>query len=112
MISFSSHDEQEQKNMKQNVRIAAVIAAASFVTATIGIPTASFARQNVAQKHPTASGVVAGAATHHMLKSSAKRKKASGQKLNFAEKHPTLSAIGVGMGTHHLLKKSAHKKGQ
>lgn len=61
-------------------------------------------RPNVIQRHPTATGAVAGIATHTALKRSAAYKKAHGQRLNFAEKHPTLSGLGVGIGTRHVIK--------
>ncbi len=60
---------------------------------------------NAVQRHPTMTGIAAGAATHHMLKVSAEHKKENGQPLNFAEKHPTLTGIAAGVATHHLIKK-------
>lgn len=59
---------------------------------------------NVIQRHPTATGVAAGVATHHALKVAARNAKAHGQKLNFAERHPTMSAIGAGALTRHEIK--------
>lgn len=60
---------------------------------------------NPVQKHPTMTGVAAGAATHHALKVSARHKKARGQHLNFAERHPTLTGIAAAVGTRHAIKK-------
>lgn len=77
---------------------------------TLAVPTFAQAptHPNAIQRHPTMSGVAAGAATHHMLKVSARNKKAHHQHLSFAERHPTLSAIGAGMATHHIIKKTTH----
>lgn len=91
--------------MKKNF-VAASIAALTLMTTGV---TGAFA-QNVFQKHPTATGVAAGVATHHMLKKSAASKKASGQKLNFAEKHPTISGMATGIGAHAVAKHSNHAK--
>jgi hypothetical protein len=55
-------------------------------------------------RHATATGVVAGVATHHMLKKSARRARARGQHLSFAQRHPTLTGIAAGVGTHHIVK--------
>ncbi len=43
-------------------------------------------------RHATATGVVAGVATHR------------GQHLSFAQRHPTLTGIAAGVGTHHIVK--------
>lgn len=61
-------------------------------------------RPNMIQRHPTATGVAAGVATHHALKVAARNAKMHGQKLNFAERHPTLSGIGAGAFTRHEIK--------
>ena len=63
-------------------------------------------KPNFIQRHPTATGLVAGVATHSALKHSAAQKKARHQKLNFAEKHPTITGIAAGMGTKAVVKKS------
>ena len=82
--------------------------AAAFVATSV-VP--AFAQLNAAQRHPTVTGIAAGAATHTALKISANRKKARHQRLNWAERHPTLTGIGAAVATHHMLKKSAaHKK--
>lgn len=62
--------------------------------------------KNVIQKHPTATGVVAGIATHSALKRSAAWKKKHHQKLTWAERHPTLSGIGAGAATRAIVKKT------
>ncbi len=59
---------------------------------------------NGIQRHPTATGIAAGIATHHALKVAARNAKAHGKHLNFAERHPTLSAIGAGAVTRHEIK--------
>jgi hypothetical protein len=61
--------------------------------------------KNFIQRHPTATGVAAGIATHHELKVMAARDKREGKHLNWAERHPTLSGIGVGVVTHHEIVK-------
>ncbi len=70
--------------------------------------TASFAqmahRPNMIQRHPTATGIAAGLATHHALKVAARNRKMHGQKLDFAQRHPTMSAIGAGALTRHEIK--------
>jgi hypothetical protein len=67
------------------------------------------AHPNVIQRHPTATGIAAGMATHHALKVAARNRKMHGQKLNFAEKHPTMAGIGAGVFTRHEIKKhTAH----
>jgi len=87
--------------LRRGVALAAVL--------TTALPLASIAqthRGNVLQRHPTATGVAAGAATHHALKVSARNKKARHQKLNFAERHPTITGIGAAIGTRHIAKHS------
>jgi hypothetical protein len=66
-------------------------------------------KKNWIQRHPTATGVGVGLATHHALKVSAARKKARGQKLSWAERHPTLTGIGAGATTRHMIKKHTAK---
>lgn len=58
------------------------------------------------QKHPTATGVAAGIATHAALKRSAAAKKKLHQKLTWAERHPTLTGIAAGTATRLAIKKS------
>ena len=69
---------------------------------------ASFAQMahhpNLIQRHPTATGVAAGLATHHALKVAARNAKLHHKKLNFAERHPTMSGIGAGLFTRHEIK--------
>jgi hypothetical protein len=68
-----------------------------------------FAQQsqgNLAQRHPTATAIVAGVGTTYALKRSARYKRLHGQHLNFAERHPYMSGMGVALVTHHMLKKS------
>lgn len=67
---------------------------------------------NIIQKHPYATGFVAGAATHHYLKEKAARDKAMGKKLSWTERHPTLTALGVGAVTTHEIKKHTPHTGQ
>jgi hypothetical protein len=97
--------------MLQNIYLRRTIALGAMLATTV--PAAFSAppshKGNVLQRHPTATGVVAGAATHHALKVSAKNKKAHHQKLNFAEKHPTITGIGTAIGAHHLAKHSKKK---
>ncbi len=83
----------------------ALIAAGAAAMTLLTVSPAAFS-QNIIQRHPTAAGVAAGVATHHLLKKSAARKKAMHQKLNFAERHPTLTGIAAGVATHHIIKKS------
>ena len=59
---------------------------------------------NLIQRHPTATGIAAGLATHHALKVAARNAKLHGKHLNWAERHPTLSAIGAGAVTRHEIK--------
>ncbi len=104
-------------NMSPRRIVAALALAASFMTAGLPVvanaqtapaPTAVH-KKNIIQKHPYATGFVAGVATHHALKVMAARDKARGKKLNWAERHPTLSAIGVGAVTTHEIKKHTPK---
>ena len=81
---------------------------AAFTAALPLAATAQVHRGNVLQRHPTATGVAAGVATHHALKVAARNRKAHHQKLNFAERHPTITGIGAAIGAHHLAKHS-HK---
>ena len=71
--------------------------------------TPSFAQQpkkpNIMQRHPVATGVVAGMAAHHMAKKGAKGRMAAGKKPNFAERHPMLSGVAAGAAAHHMAKK-------
>jgi hypothetical protein len=67
-------------------------------------------KPNLIQRHPTATGVVAGVATHAALKRSAAWKKKHHQKLNFAEKHPTLTGIAAGLTTRAVIKHTTPKK--
>lgn len=90
--------------LQRGMALAAVLT--SVVPATFAAQTVSSHRGNVIQRHPTATGIAAGAATHHALKVSARNKKARHQKLNFAERHPTLTGIGAAIGAHHVVKHS------
>lgn len=63
-------------------------------------------KPNLIQKHPTATGIAAGVATHAALKRSAAYKKKHHQKLTWAERHPTLTGIGAGAATRAVVKKS------
>ena len=92
--------------------LAAVLIPLLLLSCCIAMPISSARAQAPApvhkswvQRHPTATGLGAGVATHHMLKVSAARKKREHQKLNWAERHPTLSGLGVGVATHHYIKK-------
>lgn len=90
--------------LQRGLAIAAALTAT--LPAVVGAQTAATHRGNVIQRHPTATGVAAGATTHHALKVSARNKKSHHQKLNFAERHPTITGIGAAIGTHHLVKHS------
>ncbi len=83
-------------------------AALALIPAALALAPAASAQMahgpNVIQRHPTATGVAAGVATHHALKVSARNAKAHGQKLNFAQRHPTLSGLGAGAFTRHEIK--------
>lgn len=88
-------------------KMAAIAAALTLV----GVVPA-FAQLNGVERHPTATGVAAGIATHMALKRAAANAKAHGKHLNFAERHPMMSSIGAGIATRHYLKgAAAHKKG-
>jgi len=93
-------------SLQRTLALAAVLS--SVVPVAVAAPPANTHRGNVLQRHPTATGVAAGAATHHALKASARSKKARHQKLNFAERHPTITGIGAAIGARHLAKHS-HK---
>lgn len=88
--------------------ITAGVAAALTLTGAAWAQTAA-PKLNIVQKHPTATGFVAGVATHSALKHSAAYKKAHGQKLSFAEKHPTLTGLAAGIGTRAVIKHSTPK---
>lgn len=93
--------------MKINSTLQRGVALAAAFTAVLPLAaTAQVHRGNVLQRHPTATGVAAGAATHHALKVSARNKKTHHQKLNLAERHPTITGIGAALGAHHLAKHS------
>jgi hypothetical protein len=95
------------KIMQRGLALAAVVSATlPVVPAAVAAPPAASHRGNVIQRHPTATGVAAGLATHHALKVSARNKKARHQKLNFAERHPTITGIGAALGTRHVVKHS------
>ena len=84
-------------------------AALAFIPAALALlAPASFAQMahkpNFIQRHPTATGLAAGVATHHALKVAARNAKAHGQRLNFAERHPTMSGLGAGLLTRHEIK--------
>ena len=75
--------------------------------ALIQAPFAALAQKpNIAQRHPKATGVVAGVATHSALKRSAAAKKRAHGKLSFAERHPTLTGIAAGVATTKVVKKT------
>ncbi len=74
-------------------------------TLALTVPALAGHPHNFIQRHPTVTGIAAGAATHHLLKVEAARDKARGKRLNFAERHPTLSGLGAGLFTHHEIKK-------
>ena len=56
-------------------------------------------------KHPTAAGVAAGLAAHHMAKKGAAGRMAHGKKPNLAERHPMATGVVAGVAAHHMLKK-------
>jgi hypothetical protein len=72
-------------------------------------PLMAQSNESFAQKHATATAVVAGAGTTYLLKRSAKYKKEHGERLTLAEKHPYLSGFGVAIITHHVLNKKHHE---
>lgn len=89
--------------------LALVPAALAMAVPTLAQAPMAAHRPNIIQRHPTMTGVAAGAGVHHALKVSARNKKAHGQRLNFAERHPTLAGIGTAIGTRHEIKKhTAH----
>ena len=99
----------------RRARLAVVVAITLVTFAALSVPIQSVHAQHQlahkkswVQRHPSLTSVGAGIATHHMLKASARRKKAMGKKLNWAERHPTLTSVGVGAATHHVIKKSTH----
>ncbi|MCW3060636.1 MAG: hypothetical protein JWQ02_2457 [Capsulimonas sp.] len=85
-----------------------MILSVGMTTASVLPSLADAAHPNVIQRHPTATGVAAGAGVHHALKVSAANKKRHHQKLSFAERHPTMSGIAAAVGTHHVIKHSTH----
>lgn len=87
-------------------RKAALVAAATLASSALLPATGAFAqaKHGFFHRHSTSTGVVAGVATHHALKKSARTSKASGKKLTFAQRHPTLSAIGAGVAAKHVAK--------
>lgn len=97
-----------QTKRTRNTALASVAAVVTLGTSAFFAPPAS--AQNAIQRHPTATGVAAGAATHHALKVSARNKKRRGQRLNFAERHPTLSGIGAAIATRHAVKASTRTR--
>ena len=62
--------------------------------------TGSVQAKNILQKHPTASGVAAGVAAHHMAKKSAAH---GGHGL--MARHPVATGVVAGAAAHHMLKK-------
>jgi hypothetical protein len=83
-------------------RIAASLCALTLLASVAAFaPQATFAQGNVIERHPNASAVATGVATHHALKVAARNAKRHGKKLNWAERHPTLSALGAATAVHH-----------
>lgn len=76
--------------MKNTLKITAALA---LLTAGALSPAA---QANPFKKHPTATGIGAGLAAHHMAKH------ASGGMMH---KHPVMTGIGAGMIAHHMAKK-------
>jgi hypothetical protein len=72
---------------------------------TFAVPAFAGHPTNAIERHPTMSGIAAGAATHAALKARARYDKAHGRRLNFAERHPTLTGVAAGIFTHHEIKK-------
>lgn len=94
---------------KRNPIFAACVAGTALLGVTASAPVLAQARHHSwVHRHPTLTGIGAGMATHHVLKVSASKKKARGQRLSWAERHPTLSGIGAAMATHHVIKKTTH----
>lgn len=58
------------------------------------------AQAGVLHKHPTAAGVGAGMAAHHMAKNSAAK---GGH--GMTARHPKATGVAAGMAAHHMLKK-------
>jgi len=80
--------------------------ALALLPATLALMTPALAGHpnNVIERHPTMTGIAAGAATHHALKVAARNAQAHHKHLNWAERHPTLAGIGAGVATHHIIK--------
>lgn len=76
--------------MKNTILIPAALA---LLTASALVPAA---QANPFKKHPTATGIGAGLAAHHMAKH------ASGGMMH---KHPVMTGIGAGVVAHHMAKK-------
>ena len=82
-----------------------VIALMATLACSLVLPGYAQTKENFAHRHPTATGIAAGAGTTYLLKRSAKYKREHGERPNFAERHPYLSGVGVAVVTHHVLKK-------
>ncbi len=79
-------------------RKAALLSAA--VALSISAFLAAPAQAGILHKHPTAAGVGAGIAAHHMAK-----KSAAGGGHGMMARHPKTTGVAAGMAAHHMLKK-------
>lgn len=67
-------------------------------------------KKNIMQRHPNATGVVAGVAAYKLAKKTGNKRAAHGGKKNFAQRHPVLTGVAAGMAARKMAKKTGEHK--
>lgn len=85
-----------------------------FAMGTISLPVGVMAqttqKKNIAQRHPNATGVVAGIAAYKIAKKTGKNRAAQGGKRNFAQRHPVLTGLAAGWAARKAAKSTGKNK--
>jgi hypothetical protein len=89
-----------------------------FAAGAITLPTGALAqtgttvvkKKNFAQRHPNATGIVAGVAAYKIAKKTGKNRDRAGRKKNFAQRHPMMTGIATGVAARKMAKDTGKNK--
>lgn len=90
-----------------------------FAAGAISLPTGALAqagtsapvkKKNFAQRHPNATGIVAGVAAYKIAKKTGKNRDRAGRKKNFAQRHPMMTGLATGVAARKLAKDTGKNK--
>lgn len=100
------------------LKVWACMLACVFALGTLSLPIGALAqthtttvkKKNIMQRHPNATGVVAGVAAYKIAKKSGKKRVAHGGKKNFAQRHPVITGVAAGLAARKIAKKTGEHK--